>query len=347
MLEELLIRNYRIFKELKIDQLSRINLIAGSNNTGKTSMLEAMFLLAGAGNVQLLLNRNVVRTEPGSQALGDTVWKHFFSNLNVSKPIQIRGTRSIIDQFDLEISAGGGQQTTELPKSFTDEISVTKLPEIRSLRLQYRGPNGKQVKSSIFSEGTEIKIDQPTTEPSFGAVILTSRSANSQEDAMRLAKLRQQKRDHLLLEALQVIEPRLQSIEENSSSGAPMIWGDIRLSELVPLAVMGEGMIHLARLVLGISAAPNGIVLIDEVENGIHHSVLPKVWRVIDTAAKQLNTQVFATTHSRECIRAAYESLGENEFRLHRLEATDEVNRCVTYDSETIAAALDFNLEVR
>ena len=140
---------------------------------------------------------------------------------------------------------------------------------------------------------------------------------------MRLAKLRQQKRDHVLLEALKVIEPRLKSVEENSSSGAPMIWGDISLSELVPLSVMGEGMTRLARLVLGITAAPNGVFLIDEVENGIHHTAMPKVWRVIDSAAKQLNTQVFATTHSHECIRAAQETLGEDDFRLHRLEASD------------------------
>ena len=347
MLEELSIRNYRIFREFKIDQLRRINLIAGSNNSGKTSLLETIFLLAGAGNAQLLLNLNVVRAEPSSVALGDTVWRHIFSNLDVSRPIQIKGYRSIHDQLVLEISAGGRQQTTELPKSFADEISMTNLPEIPSLRIQYRGPKGKQVKSSLLSVGTEVKIEQPTTEPSFGAVILTSRSANIHEDAMRLAKLRQQKRDHLLLEALQVIEPKLRSIEENSSSGAPMIWGDIGLSELVPLAVMGEGMSRLARLVLGISAAPNGVVLIDEVENGIHHSVLPKVWRVIDTAARQLSTQIFATTHSLECVRAAHESLAEDDFRLHRLEANDEGNRCVTYDPETIAAALEFNLEVR
>ena len=110
---------------------------------------------------------------------------------------------------------------------------------------------------------------------------------------------------------------------------------------------MGEGMSRLARLVLGISAAPNGVVLIDEVENGIHHSELPKVWRVIDTAARQLSTQIFATTHSLECVRAAHESLAEDDFRLHRLEANDDGNRCVTYDPETIAAALEFNLEIR
>ena len=347
MLEKLEIRNYRIFRELKIDQLRRVNLIAGSNNSGKTSLLETIFLLAGAGNAQLLLNLNVVRAEPNSVALGDTVWRHIFSNLDVSRRIQIKGYRSLHDQLVLEISAGGRQQTTELPKSFADEISMTNLPEIPSLRIQYRGPKGKQVKSSLLSVGTEVKIEQPTTEPSFGAVILTSRSANIHEDSMRLAKLRQQKRDHLLLEALQVIEPNLRSIEENSSSGSPMIWGDIGLSELVPLAVMGEGMSRLARLVLGISAAPNGVVLIDEVENGIHHSVLPKVWRVIDTAARQLSAQIFATTHSLECVRAAHESLGEDDFRLHRLEANDEGNRCVTYDPESIGSAIKFNFEVR
>ena len=91
MLEELSIRNYRIFRELRIDQLRRVNLIAGSNNSGKTSLLETIFLLAGAGNAQLLLNLNVVRAEPSSVALGDTVWRHIFSNLDVSRRIQIKG----------------------------------------------------------------------------------------------------------------------------------------------------------------------------------------------------------------------------------------------------------------
>ena len=82
MLEELKIRNYRIFKELKIDQLRRINLIAGSNNSGKTSLLEAIFLLAG-GRAELWLNGNVVRVDlkPGSQSVGGQFWKHFFSDL--------------------------------------------------------------------------------------------------------------------------------------------------------------------------------------------------------------------------------------------------------------------------
>ena len=149
------------------------------------------------------------------------------------------------------------------------------------------------------------------------------------------------------MEALQVIEPRLQSIEDNSSSGAPMIWGDIGLPELIPLSAMGEGMTRIARLVLAISATPDGVILVDEIENGLHHSVLPKVWKVVDTAAKQFNTQVFATTHSFECIEAAHEALGADGFLLHRLEASGTENRCVTYEPEAISAAMRHYMEVR
>ena len=151
----------------------------------------------------------------------------------------------------------------------------------------------------------------------------------------------------MLLKALQVVEPRLQSIEDNSSSGIPLIWGDIGLSELVPLSVMGEGMTQIARIILAIATAPDGVVLVDEVENGIHHSVLPDVWRVIDEAAKQSRTQIFATTHSFECIEAAHQALGSNGFLLHRLEVSDVESSCVTFKPNGISAAIRHGLEVR
>ena len=65
-----------------------------------------------------------------------------------------------------------------------------------------------------------------------------------------------------------------------------MIWGDIGLPELIPLPVMGEGMTKIASLVLAIATAKGGIVLVDEIENGLHHSVLPKVWETVDRAAQ-------------------------------------------------------------
>ena len=348
MLEELSIRNYRIFRELKIDQLRRINLIAGSNNSGKTSLLEAIFLLAGAGNARMATNVNVMRADldTGARTIRDFFWKLIFTDLDIDRSIKIKGCYTCHGELTLEI-ASERQPITEASLSYTDGYAVTDLPDQQALRFQYTGPTGKPIKSHISVQGTEIKLDQPDAIVPLPAVILRSRNVDNQEDAMRLARLRRVKRDHLLLEALQVVEPQLQHIEQNSASGTPIIWGDIGFSELIPLVALGEGLARLARLVLAISAAPDGVVLVDEVENGIHHSAMAKVWRAIDKVSTQLNTQVFATTHSFECVSAAHESLCEDDFRLHRLDVIDNSVRCVTYEPETIAAALRHNLEVR
>ena len=139
----------------------------------------------------------------------------------------------------------------------------------------------------------------------FGAQFLSTRNASPHEDAVRLGRLRRRKQGDLVLDALRIIEPRLRSIEDSVASGAPMISGDIGLSELVPLAVMGEGMIRIARLVLAVVDSPDGLVLVDEVETGLHHSVLPEVWKAVDAVARRFGTQIVATTHSYECMQAA------------------------------------------
>lgn len=346
MLKRLQIRNFRGFDALKINQLSGINLIAGKNNSGKTSLLEAIFLLSGAGNVQLAVNTNVIRgIEPGAP-LKDPFWKQLFYNLDLGLHIEIKGYCKPRGELTLKITSDR-QPTTEIPLKRTDGISATNLFEERSLIFQYTDYVNKKIKSHIRIKEQELEVNQPATNILLPASILLSRTRHPHEDAMRLGQLRKRKQGDLLLKALKVIEPRLQSIEENSSSGTPMIWGDIGLSELVPLPAMGEGMTQIARIVLAIASIPNGVVLVDEVENGIHHSVLPDVWRAIDEAAKQFRTQVFATTHSFECIEAAHQALGPDCFLLHRLEASDAKNHCVSYEPDSIAAAIRHGLEVR
>ena len=126
-----------------------------------------------------------------------------------------------------------------------------------------------------------------------------------------------------------------------------MICVDIGLQELVPLSILGAGMTHVARIVLAAATATGGVVLVDEIENGLHHSVQPDVWGVIATAAKQFDVQLFATTHSFECVEAAHEALGADGFSLHRLEVVDGENRCVTLSPTALSGAIRHNLEMR
>lgn len=357
MLKRLEIRNFRVFKALEIDRLSRLNLIAGRNNAGKTSLLEAIFLLSGAGNAQMAINAAVIRgldpvirVAPATGEIAwqqpDPSWKQLFSGLDMGKPIEIEGCHTAHGQLALEITSKRSH-ITDLPLDRAGGLSMTNLLDERSLTFRYRGPKDEKIESHIRVKERGFEIEQSTTHVPFSATILLSRVRDIQEDAMRLGMLRKQKRGDMLLKALQVVEPKLQSIEDNSASGVPMIWGDIGLSELVPLPVMGEGMTQMARLILAISSVPDGVVLIDEIENGLHHSALSDVWGVIDEAAGQFRTQVFATTHSLECIEAAHHALGPDDFLLHRLEVSDSENRCVTLKPNGLHAAIRHQLEIR
>jgi AAA15 family ATPase/GTPase len=112
---------------------------------------------------------------------------------------------------------------------------------------------------------------------------------------------------------------------------------------------MGDGMARLLFLALAIASAPNGLVLVDEVENGLHHTVMERVWRAIAAFARNFNVQIFATTHSQECIEFAHSAFASDrvyDFRLYRLERANGVVRPVKYDREMLDIALESGLEV-
>ena len=349
MLKCIQVRNYRILEDVEIDGLSRVNLIAGRNSSGKTSLLEAIFLFSGAGNPQVAIDANLMRGLGlgGPAASSEALWGEFFSGLDSNRSIEISAHHATLGRLSLEIG-WGVPGPIEVRLDSAGVPSTTNLRSPHALTFHYRGPgDSAPVEGFMRMKGEDIEYSKTPGDIPFPAVILSSGIGSLREDAVRLGQLRRQKRGGLLLDALRVVEPRLQSVEDSLASGEPMIMGDVGLSELIPLAVMGEGMTRLARLVLAISSSPGGVVLVDEVENGLHYSVVPKVWEVIGAAAAQFGVQVFATTHSLECIRAAHDSLDSEAFRYYRLQVYDSEVRCVTYEPEVMDASIRHNFEVR
>ena len=357
MFESLRIRNYRVFSDLEINNLARINLIGGKNNSGKTSLLEAIFLLSSGGNPQFALNTNVVRGPDAGVVSNpqsfETAWKHLFYGLDMSCPIEISGYHSHCSEMTLRIMAER-DQVAHIPFNGASGVSSEGIADGSALVFKYADSVNPEAEGRISILPKGLNVEQTSSRIPFNARILLARVGNSQEDATLLGKMRTQKRGHILLEALKTVEPRLQSVEDNSASGIPMIWGDIGLSEMVPLYVMGEGVTRVARIVLAISAAPGGVVLVDEVENGIHHSVMSKVWKAISATADKFDTQIFATIHSYECIEKAYEGLGADGFRFHRVTTRNVVDntpitpsRFTTYTPGMIETAIRHYMEVR
>ena len=351
MLERLCIRHFRGFENLEVDQLRRINLVAGRNDAGKSTLLEAIFLLGSAANPQLAVNPYVTRYSGVEvsvrESMAETFWKPLFFELDTDGAISISGRHSTIGDLELTLELDR-HVTTEVPRNKAAGALMKARSGERLLTFTYTDPEAGTLRHHARETEKNFAFDVTDDEyTAFVAAMLKSGHGDIEEDAVNLARLRRRKHGGLLLEALQVVDSRLQSIEDNASSGTPMIWVDIGLPELLPLPVMGHGLTHVARLVLGATEVQNGVLLVDEIENGLHYAALPDVWRAVSKAVERFNVQVFATTHSFECVQAAHTALGPDGFRLHRLETSGERTRCVTYDNDAIEGVVRHNREFR
>jgi predicted ATPase len=125
---------------------------------------------------------------------------------------------------------------------------------------------------------------------------------------------------------------------------------DVGLPRRVPIGYAGEGLVRLLKIILAMTWVEQGLVLVDEIENGVHYSVQEAFWRALAGAAREFDCQVIATTHSYEILRAAHaglQSLFEPDFRYIRLERKGAETKAVTFTYENLGTALEAMWEVR
>jgi AAA15 family ATPase/GTPase len=115
---------------------------------------------------------------------------------------------------------------------------------------------------------------------------------------------------------------------------------------------MGDGINHILSIILALVNCENGYLLIDEIDNGLHYSVQENLWRVIFDLAKKLNIQVFATTHSNDCINSFTEVLKEENnasiggfYRMQKRKSGRI--ELVEYNSEELNSVSEHNIEIR
>lgn len=316
MLTSARIRNFRCLRDLEIGELARVNLFGGRNNSGKTTLIEALFMLSGGANPHVVRGtyRGIDSVSGPSDAFSDVLWKPLFSELDTSGAIEISAHSATLGPIALSVSLSRSS-TVEIPRERPGASNAGPLGEPMLTLSFARGKTGEKIQGIIRETGKSIAIESPESDVAFPAAIMLPHGGSLQEDARMLGRLRKRKEHDIVLDALRVIAPDVTGIEENSSSGHPMIWVDAGLPELVPLPTMGDSMTRAARLILAMSEVRKGkevvhkgkgVVLVDEIENGIHHSIMPEFWRVIGEVARRFDVQVIATTHSAECIKAAH-----------------------------------------
>jgi predicted ATPase len=122
------------------------------------------------------------------------------------------------------------------------------------------------------------------------------------------------------------------------------------LPEQMPLGLLSAGIYRFISILIGIATAEDGVLLVDEIENGIFYENFENAWQAIVKFSKQYNVQVFASTHSKECLDALKPLLKKNssDFRLLRAETLKSGGHTVRiFKGSQFEAALETGTDVR
>ena len=357
MYTKLRLNNFRGFSDYSLSDLTRVNLLVGKNNAGKTSILEAIEILSYGGRPSALLRSPNRRGEFSSQS----------SEAGLRAEYDIRylfHQHRIQDGSSFEIQANNDSTLPVVscvirsPEVVQLEISDQDEPSM-PYELVVKGPdNEKGSVIKISTEGILVSdirrgpISTPHLAPST-AVFLGTEGADFNLLQKMWDDIVLTSEEESVIEALQIIEPNVERLAFTSGSArlSSMAWIKLKNNEeRVPLGSLGDGIRRLLSLAIFAARAQGGILLIDEIDTGLHYSTLEMMWRFIIEMAARLNIQIFATTHSGDCLRALAwlneENPGYDDIvSVYRVDRSSE--QATRYSAGEIEVAERQQIEVR
>lgn len=338
MIKTLNIKNYKSLKNFSIEKLGRINLIVGKNNSGKSTVLECLRILAANGNQSIIdeiveahddniLAQNRKTIDEGSIY----VYEGLFTNRRFpvdDSPIYIGTTNK---RKFVEISKVYFEDTEKEIKSEKGSVIVS-----RERTVYKESEIEKSSDLSEYEQAILVTTNQNKKRPVF--ITYNDRSAYYRRSRMPLKNIAKNTpisyipTQFLSMDLLAslwdqaVLTPYFTNVKKflniisedfedlafikvnRRTRGSDVErTGIIKLkgqAKPIPLNGMGDGVLRILQLVLGMFPAKNGFLLIDEFENGLHYSVQEKIWKLLFELAKEMNIQIFATTHSWDCIES-------------------------------------------
>lgn len=374
MLKSLYIQNYRCLDSLRIHQLKRVNLITGKNNTGKSSILEAMAIYASRGDRSVLFQILEDHGEyvPKSVDEYDKVdafklMSSFFTNRNIR---YLENDTIIIGDIDYgEIAKHNDTLFIDNGISFRfiqyrrgENMSIREIsdendlnnPIERGVRVMYDTAfDLLELDFNLFKNSSQYSFDRFKD----SQYVKTSDVARD-ENGVLFDKIALTDNEKYVIEALQIIEPKIERIafiQDNPL--AKLRVSKVKLKDsigTVPLRSMGDGINRILTIILALINSKDGYLMIDEFENGLHHSVQAKLWEIIIKLSKELNVQVFVTTHSNDTIRSVRNALSEmseedkNDVSTIKLMRTHEDKlEALLYDYEQLDYVIEQDIEIR
>lgn len=344
MFDRIYIERFRGIRHAQIEGFKQINLFFGKNNCGKSSLLESIFLASGLSNPLLPIYVNLMRGYNKSR-LNDL--KLDFYNLDSTLPIHIRmidgETRDLKinlieqEQDNVSIKSDDPNILTNVGENkygFKFDFMINDKPYVSQIRFD----------SSNATDATRILPDQ--YEEALRCIYLSPKY-DFNASIQGLKHILQNKDESFIIEGLRLLEP---NVKDFIFTGNEMSV-DIGLPQRIPVNMMGDGARKIVSLLTTVYDCKDGALLIDEISNGFHHSVMPDLWKVLIDAAIRNNTQLFITTHDIDSIKglrdAAFNKYDDIVAAFNLIRTPGDELKSYHYSLESLDYSLNQDLEIR
>lgn len=303
-IKKLEINNFRCFENFEISDFKAINLIVGKNNSGKTCLLESLFLIVGSTNPMLPDTINNIRGLDSST----TNLKYLFHNCNLTSFPLFTAKFDNNSESEITLSPTYSASNKE-PFSFNSLSSATSQEIVGielTLKIKNKPSPNKIIKNSyvISNQGEQRILSDYRNKMT--AAFIPANALETRSALLGYGELVKKKKEAAVLKILQQIEPKILEIHA-LPDGLFFSYKDI--DELIPCQIAGDGIRRIFNIITNIANETNNVILIDEIEAGLHYSAHSSLWKGIFSLCKALNVQLFITTHNIETLRSFKETL--------------------------------------
>ncbi|NVJ07760.1 AAA family ATPase [Myxococcus sp. AM001] len=353
-LEELRVDTYRSLRGVRLERLGRMNLLVGGNNAGKTSVLEAIGLVARPVDpgqwIQTVTNRDA------SGPLVDGLWALFPDSTalklegenELSKPISIHGrfegqSRHVRAQALAYVE----QRWSDVDRSGSDPRSDV----VVRLHMDVSAGDTPPIAHELDFGSTPRRLPIPQGVALFRVFVVTPMTHRSTAQLItHLSHVIDEGTKGKAVELLRLFDPHVSDVLISRPFGRDAIRVVHERRGVVDLATFGDGMRRAFAMSVALSRASGGILLVDEIESAIHARALDSVLPWLVRAAGEANVQIVATTHSLEAVDAslgAFVSSAPEEVITYHLRRSESGHACLRYDLNGLRSLRDEGLDIR
>jgi len=353
MIKTLEIKNFRCFKELYLRELKRFNIVVGEGGSGKTALLEAIFL-SGAASPEVWMRLRQWRGSgstfqlSGTRASYESLFRDIFYNFEKRRPAKVEFTDYEGKVRSLKISYPS-QEKYSL-KSIGDRPGTAdeNIFTIEPIVFAWKS-KGKEQKARV--DVKDGKVNFRGFNNVYPVWFSSPLINEGQLVARGFSELSLMKKSEPLQRAIRELYPDIVDISVESIAGDLAVCASVTtLKEKIPIGVVSSGMTRFVAIMVAIASSPGGVVLLDEFEVGFYYETLPKVLRAILAFCEEQDVQIFASTHSYEFMQTLVSLIKEREeaeedFNFLRAERQGPI--CTMKVLEDFAAAIESKFEVR